>query len=137
MVEEVRERGEVERMEEEVRVEEKVTWGLGRQDSRDHNSYRRKYARGEKSLSNEERRFMLNAERGDCATVAKMIESNVAGKNFDINCMDPLGRTALSIAIINENPELMEILLDNEILTYDSLLLAIHEEYVEVGGEPL
>ena len=45
-------------------------------DGRDHNSYRRKHARGDKSLTNEERRFMLNAERGDCATVAKMIESN-------------------------------------------------------------
>ena len=31
---------------------------------------------------------------------------------LDINCTDPLGRTALSIAIINENPELMEILLE-------------------------
>ena len=32
--------------------------------------------------------------------------------SFDLNCTDPLGRTALSIAIINENPELMEILLE-------------------------
>ena len=76
---------------------------------------------------------MLHAERGDCASVAKNIEEHNGGKSgvFDINCMDPLGRTALSIAIINENPELMEILLDNGILTYDSLLLAIDEEYVE------
>ena len=102
-------------------------------DGRDHNSYRRKHARGDKSLTNEERRFMLNAERGDCATVAKMIESNVDGKLFDINCMDPLGRSSLSIAIINENPELMEILLDAGILTFDSLLLAIDEEYIEVS----
>jgi hypothetical protein len=27
-----------------------------------------------------------------------------AREDFDINCTDPLGRTALSIAIINENP---------------------------------
>ena len=74
---------------------------------------------------------MLNAERGDCATVAKMIEGNVDGKLFDINCMDPLGRSSLSIAIINENPELMEILLEKGIATCDSLLLAISEEYVE------
>ena len=47
--------------------------------------------------------------------------------------MDPLGRSSLSIAIINENPELMEILLDAGILTFDSLLLAIDEEYIEVG----
>lgn len=51
--------------------------------------------------------------------------------SFDINCTDPLGRTALSIAIINENPELIEILLENGIQTRDSLLLAIDEEYVE------
>ena len=62
-----------------------------------------------------------------------MIEGNVDGKLFDINCMDPLGRSSLSIAIINENPELMEILLDAGILTFDSLLLAIDEEYIEVS----
>ena len=82
-------------------------------------------------------RFMLNAERGDCGSVAAIIEQAggrgrvqgdrwehqrgtctlVAGipdpvPSFDLNCTDPLGRTALSIAIINENPELMEILLE-------------------------
>ena len=91
---------------------------------------------------------MLNAERGDCASVAKIIEQNGAtggdntttmtttaannpAESFDINCTDPLGRTALSIAIINENPELIEILLENGIQTRDSLLLAIDEQYVE------
>ena len=80
-------------------------------------------------------RFMLNAERGDCGSVAAIIEQaggrgRVQGDrwehqqgtllsddpdpvpSFDLNCTDPLGRTALSIAIINENPELMEILLE-------------------------
>ena len=79
---------------------------------------------------------MLNAERGDCASVAKIIEQHnnngeTSGDNFDINCTDPLGRTALSIAIINENPELIEILLESGIQTRDSLLLAIDEQYVE------
>ena len=81
---------------------------------------------------------MLNAERGDCASVVKIIEqygSGVCqehtGDSFDINCTDPLGRTALSIAIINENPELIEILLESGIQTRDSLLLAIDEQYVE------
>ena len=58
--------------------------------------------------------------------------------SFDINCTDPLGRTALSIAIINENPELIEILLESGIQTRDSLLLAIDEQYVEgwqISGE--
>jgi hypothetical protein len=36
--------------------------------------YRRKLQRGEKPLSHYEKRFMLCAERGDCATVSKMIE---------------------------------------------------------------
>ena len=64
---------------------------------------------------------MLNAERGDCASVAKIIETHSETRkdnlldSFDINCTDPLGRTALSIAIINENPELIEILLDSGI----------------------
>jgi hypothetical protein len=62
-------------------------------DSRDHNSYHRKPQRGEQALTNEERRFMLNAERGDCASVAKNIEEYNVGKGgvFDINCMDQLG----------------------------------------------
>ncbi|XP_023337081.1 transient receptor potential protein [Eurytemora carolleeae] len=108
----------------------------GREDkdpvSRDHhNSYRKKLQKGEKPLSTQEKRFMLCSERGDCASVRKMIELYKSRDDFNINCMDPLGRTALSIAIINENPELMEILLENEIKTYDSLLLAIEEEYVD------
>ena len=81
---------------------------------------------------------MLNAERGDCASVVKIIEQygsgggqEHTGDSFDINCTDPLGRTALSIAIINENPELIEILLESGIQTRDSLLLAIDEQYVE------
>ena len=37
----------------------------------------------------------------------------------------------LSIAIINENPEMMELLLEENIKVKDALLLAIAEEYVE------
>ena len=85
---------------------------------------------------------MLNAERGDCGSVAKIIEQHSGTcqehskdkDSFDINCTDPLGRTALSIAIINENPELIEILLESGIQTRDSLLLAIDEQYVEGGS---
>ena len=45
---------------------------------------------------------MLNAE---CASVAKNINEYNGGKAglLDINCMDPLGRMALSIAKIIEN----------------------------------
>ena len=37
---------------------------------------------------------------------------SAARAQFDLDCVDPLGRSALSIAIINENPEMMEVLLE-------------------------
>ena len=53
------------------------------------------------------------------------------GENININCIDPLGRTALLMAIDNENLEMIELLLDHKVETKDALLHAIHEEYVE------
>ncbi|CAJ0580585.1 unnamed protein product, partial [Mesorhabditis spiculigera] len=50
---------------------------------------------------------------------------------FDINCVDPLGRSALHIAIENENIEMIELLLDHNIETGDAILYAIGEENVE------
>ncbi len=69
-------------------------------------------------LTPEEKRFILVVERGDTASAAQMIaEYRAQGQsaNFDIDCVDPLGRSALSIAIINENPEMMELLLEHMI----------------------
>ena len=88
-------------------------------------------------LTPEEKRFLLFVERGDTASVARTIK-NYKSKPylFDINCNDPLGRSALSIAIINENPEMMDLLLEEGIQVKDALLLAISEEYVE-GVESL
>ena len=34
---------------------------------------------------------------------------------LNINCMDPLGRTALLMAIDNENMEMLELLLENKV----------------------
>ena len=63
-------------------------------------------------LTPEEKRFILLVERGDTASVGKTIAAFRSKPHlFDINCVDPLGRSALSIAIINENPEMMELLL--------------------------
>lgn len=45
--------------------------------------------------------------------------------------MDPLGRTALVLAVENENMELIEVLLKYNINPGDTLLHAINEEYVE------
>ena len=51
--------------------------------------------------------------------------------NININCADPLGRSALLMAIDNENLEMVELLLEYRVETKDALLHAISEEYVE------
>lgn len=52
-------------------------------------------------------------------------------ENFDINCVDPINRSALISAIENENIELIKLLLEQGIKVKDALLHAIKEEYVE------
>lgn len=52
-------------------------------------------------------------------------------KHMNINCVDPLGRSALIIAIENENMELIRMLLHFKIDAKDALLHAIDEDYVE------
>ena len=44
-----------------------------------------------------------------------MLESNKGTGALDINCCDPLGRTALLMAIDNENLEIIEMLIDNKV----------------------
>ncbi|KAF4526037.1 hypothetical protein B566_EDAN000831 [Ephemera danica] len=60
-----------------------------------------------------------------------MIEENENNPEFNINCVDPLNRSALIAAIENENAELIYILLEAGIKVQDALLHAIKEEYVE------
>lgn len=55
---------------------------------------------------------------------------------LNINCVDPLERSALIAAIENENIELINLLLEEGIQVKDALLHAISEEYVE-GVETL
>ena len=74
-------------------MEESCGLGRSRYCSRDHTYYRRDQARSERGLTNTERRFMLNAERGDCASVVKILEEQHAEElteSLDINCTDPL-----------------------------------------------
>ncbi|KAF7993327.1 hypothetical protein HCN44_006387 [Aphidius gifuensis] len=86
----------------------------------------------EYSLGPIEKHFLLSAERGDCATVRRLLEEHKGHpENLDINCVDPLNRSALISAIENENIELIKILLDWGIKVKDALLHAIREEYVE------
>ncbi|XP_036147201.1 transient receptor potential protein isoform X2 [Monomorium pharaonis] len=83
-------------------------------------------------LSPVEKHFLLSAERGDCATVKRLIEENQDHPEIlNINCVDPLNRSALIAAIENENIELIKLLLKLGIEVKDALLHAIKEEYVE------
>lgn len=50
---------------------------------------------------------------------------------INVNCVDPLGRTALLMAIDNENLEMVELLIEYKVDTKDALLHAISEEFVE------
>ncbi|XP_050598746.1 transient receptor potential protein isoform X1 [Bombus affinis] len=84
------------------------------------------------SLGPVEKHFLLSAERGDCATVKRLLEENKDHPEIlNINCVDPLNRSALIAAIENENVELIRLLLDLGIQVKDALLHAIKEEYVE------
>lgn len=51
--------------------------------------------------------------------------------HININCVDPLGRSALLMAIDNENLEMVELLINYNVDTKDALLHAISEEFVE------
>lgn len=83
-------------------------------------------------LTQVEKQFLLSAERGDLATVRKLIQDyRGRPEELNINCVDPLERSALIAAIENENIELIRLLLEEGIKVKDSLLHAIKEEYVE------
>ena len=55
----------------------------------------------------------------------------VIGQGITILISDWLARTALLMAIDNENLEMVEVLLENKVETKDALLHAINEEFVE------
>lgn len=71
-----------------------------------------------------------SAHPGDYAGVKHALREAEVYYNIDVNCLDPLGRSALLIAIENENLEIMELLLDHGIHTGDALLYAIRKEVV-------
>ncbi|GFY76506.1 transient receptor potential protein [Trichonephila inaurata madagascariensis] len=82
-------------------------------------------------LSVFEKKFLLCSERGDVPAVRSLVDKHKTNSRFNINCRDAIGRTALVVAIENENMELIELLLKNGIEPGDALLHAISEEYVE------
>jgi hypothetical protein len=91
-------------------------------------------------LTSEEKSFLLAVERGDLATVKKILECTALTNNtsdrvqsdkLNINCVDPLGRSALLVAIEYENIEMIELLLSFHVQVGEALLHAINEEFVE------
>lgn len=60
-----------------------------------------------------------------------MIQKAYRKKHIDINCVDSLGRGALTLAIDGENLEMVELLVILGVQTKDALLNAINVEFVE------
>ncbi|KAK3924952.1 Transient receptor potential-gamma protein, partial [Frankliniella fusca] len=84
-----------------------------------------------KQLSLDEKKFLLAVERGDVASTRRMLQRAQETCHMNVNCVDPLGRSALLMAIDNENLEMVELLLEYRVETKDALLHAISEQFVE------
>ncbi|CAG9128814.1 unnamed protein product [Plutella xylostella] len=84
-----------------------------------------------KALTLDEKKYLLAVERGDMANVRRILQKAHRKKHIDINCVDSLGRGALTLAIEGENMEMVELLIIMEVQTKDALLQAINSEFVE------
>ncbi|CAH0718985.1 unnamed protein product, partial [Brenthis ino] len=84
-----------------------------------------------KALTLEEKKYLLAVERGDMANVKRILQLAHRKKHIDINCVDALGRSALTMAIEGENLEMVELLVVMGVATNDALLQAINAEFVE------
>ncbi|KAM7374498.1 hypothetical protein PAMP_007151 [Pampus punctatissimus] len=100
----------------------------------DSSSYRDRIplriVRAESELSPLEKAYLGAVEKGDYASVKQALEEAEIYFKININCIDPLGRTALLIAIENENLEIIELLLSFNVYIGDALLHAIRKEVV-------
>ncbi|KAF7665930.1 hypothetical protein LDENG_00128200 [Lucifuga dentata] len=86
--------------------------------------------RAESELSPQEKAYLGAVEKGDYASVKQALEEAEIYFKINVNCIDPLGRTALLIAIENENLEIIELLLSFNVYIGDALLHAIRKEVV-------
>ena len=59
--------------------------------------------------------YLVNTTNDMSELFYRMLEQSKGSGNLDINCCDPLGRTALLMAIDNENLEIIEMLIDNKV----------------------
>uniref|UniRef100_A0A3Q2TH15 Short transient receptor potential channel 1 n=1 Tax=Fundulus heteroclitus TaxID=8078 RepID=A0A3Q2TH15_FUNHE len=60
----------------------------------------------------DEKLFLLACEKGDYYMVKKLLEENRHGE-LNLNCVDVLGRDAVTIAIENENLDILQLLLEH------------------------
>ncbi|XP_058478666.1 short transient receptor potential channel 1 [Solea solea] len=77
----------------------------------------------------DEKLFLLACEKGDYYMVKKLLEENRHGE-LNLNCVDVLGRDAVTITIENENLDILQLLLDHGCQATDALLVAIDSEVV-------
>ncbi|KAI5630962.1 transient receptor ion channel II domain-containing protein [Phthorimaea operculella] len=84
-----------------------------------------------KALTYEEKKYLLAVERGDMANVRRILQKAHRQKHVEVNCVDSLGRGALTLAIDGENLEMVELLVVMGVETKDALLQAINAEFVE------
>lgn len=61
----------------------------------------------------------------------RMLQKALRNNNINQNCVDSLGRGALTLAIDGENLEMVELLIIMGVETRDALLEAINQEFVE------
>ncbi|EGT52084.1 CBN-TRP-1 protein [Caenorhabditis brenneri] len=79
-------------------------------------------------ISPEERRFLEAAELGNKPTLQECLDYHDGERRLNVNCLDSMGRTALEIAVDNENMEVVELLLQQpDIRIGNALLCAIRE----------
>ncbi|PKU45736.1 short transient receptor potential channel 1 [Limosa lapponica baueri] len=81
------------------------------------------------SLTPVEANDSLAIDLGDYYMVKKLLEENSSGE-MNINCVDVLGRNAVTITIENENLDILQLLLDHGCQSSDALLVAIDSEVV-------
>uniref|UniRef100_A0A8C1JAD5 Short transient receptor potential channel 1 n=1 Tax=Cyprinus carpio TaxID=7962 RepID=A0A8C1JAD5_CYPCA len=77
----------------------------------------------------DEKLFLLACEKGDYYMVKRLLEEKRHGE-LNINCVDVLGRDAVTISIENENLDILQLLLDHGCQATDALLVAIDSEVV-------
>ncbi|MBN3272603.1 TRPC1 protein, partial [Polyodon spathula] len=77
----------------------------------------------------DEKLFLLACEKGDYYMVKKLLEEKRHGE-LNVNCVDVLGRNAVTISIENENLDILQLLLEHGCQTTDALLVAIDSEVV-------